>query len=535
MEIRKKTVCPLDCPDSCGMIAIVRQGKVTALQGDPDHPFTAGFVCRKMRRYPERLNSPDRLLHPLRRVGRKGAGDFVRIGWEEAWQILTEQLQQTVNRYGGEAILPYHYGGNMGLLHRFAGHSLFYRLGASRLEETICSAAASSGWQLHCGKTPSSPPGNVVEADLVVVWGCNLKVTNVHFWRLVVQARSRGAHLVVIDPYRTATAASADTHLQVRPGGDHALALGLIKVLLEKDWIDHSFIREQTRGFELLVELLAETSWEQLVDTCGISRSQMEELARLFSIHPRTFLRIGIGLSRNSHGGAAIRGIASLAAVLGLFDTSPGRGLFLTSGAFHGRKEKLTYPTLGPAAGRLVNMNRLGEALTLLDPPVRLLFVYNANPLSSAPDSSQVRAGLKREDLFTVVHEQVMSPTARYADLVLPATTFLENRDLYTAYGHFHLALVDPAIPPMGEAISNFQLFQTLAGKLGFDDPLFCQSLDQRLADYLQDLEGLPQGWGIRCLRENGSAPPGLFPRDRSWSRITLFVLLRQEIHLCSP
>jgi len=491
--VKKKSICPLDCPDSCGMVATVVDGKVTGLTGDKDHPYTNGFICRKMRQYPERLYGSERVLYPQLRDGRKGEGKFRRIEWSEAFKILKGRLLEVREQYGGEAILPYSYAGNMGAVNRFAGHSFFYRLGASQLDQTICSATAGAGWRKHCGSLPGSPPEKALDADLIICWGSNCKVTNVHFWHYVVRAKKGGCKVLVIDPYRSLTAKSADIYLSVKPGGDSALALGILKALIERNHIDRKFIEQQTAGFAELSDYLNKSDWQELVAVSGVEKAQIEELGALLHRHPKTFLRLGVGFTRNSRGGMAVRAIISLASALGLYGAGAGRGVLLMTGAFIGAKEKLTHPSLLRETTRKVNMIQLGHALTALVPPVKALFVYNCNPLSANPDGNMVRKGLMREDLFTVVHEQVMTPTARYADLLLPATTFLENRDLYTSYGQFYLGVVEPVVPPVGEARSNFDLFQQLALEMGFTDAPFMQTCDERIADYLTGMEGLPE------------------------------------------
>ncbi|OGR17438.1 MAG: hypothetical protein A2X81_16025 [Desulfobacterales bacterium GWB2_56_26] len=494
----KRTICPLDCPDSCGMIATVTDGRVTRLAGDRDHTYTNGFICRKMQGYHDRLYGTDRVLFPQLRAGKKGEGRFRRIGWDEALDMLAERLREIAARFGGESILPYCYAGNMGAVSRNAGFPLFHKLGSSQLDQTICSATAGAGWSRQCGELPGCPPENAAEAELIVAWGVNIRVTNIHFWQYVAAARKKGGRLVVIDPYRNETARAADLHFPVLPGGDGALALGIMKVLIERSLVDRQFIDRETEGFAGLAEYLAGADWAELVKDSGLSREQMAELAVLMSRTKKTFFRIGIGLSRHSRGGMAVRSIASLAACLGLFAGGPGRGVLLTTGAFRGEKARLAWPSLAPGCTRTVNMIHLGHALTTLTPPVKALFVYNCNPVSVSPDASSVRKGLAREDLFTVVHEQVMTPTARYADLLLPATTFLENRDIYTAYGHFYLGVTSPVIEPVGETRSNFDLFQALAKKMGFNDPPFVQTCEERIADYLGSLQGLPEGCDIK-------------------------------------
>jgi len=497
MRITRKTICPLDCPDTCGMLATIEDGKVISLTGDPDHPYTRGFICRKMRGYPDRLYSEHRILYPQRRVGKKGEGHFERISWDEAWRLMVPRLHEILKRYGGTSILPFSYAGNMGLVNRFAGFPLFHKMGTLQSKHTICSAAANGGWKMICGDRGGSPPSVAADSKLIIAWGVNIRVSNVHFWQYVKKARKAGGKLLVIDPYRNDTARLADHHIQVLPGGDVPLALGVLKVLIERQWLDKEFIASETEGFEQLSEYVRTLPISRIEGDSGIAFEQICRVARMLQDNPQTFVRIGIGLTRNSRGGMAIRAIVSLAAACGLLDGQPGRGVLLFSRAFSGDQSKLTFPELAERPTRSMNMIHLGQALTATDPPVKSLIVYNANPVSVAPDGSAVREGILREDLFTIVHEQVMSPTARFADLLLPATTFLENRDLYTGYGHFYLGSAKPAVAPVGEAMSNFDFFQSFARKMGYDDPPFHQSLDQRLHSYLATISGAEDRWTV--------------------------------------
>ena len=483
------------------MIARIENGRVVSLSGDPDHPYTNGFICRKMKRYPERVYGADRVRYPQLRTGTKGEGKFKRISWSEALNIFADKIRTVTTEHGGEAILPFQYAGNMGVLNRTAGYALYHKLGASRLIETICSAAAGAAWSMHCGDVPGSPPEVAAESSLIVAWGINVRVSNVHFWQYIKRARNKGAKLVVIDPYRNETAALADRHLRVLPGGDGALALGLLKQLINTGAVDNNFLDSHTTGFAQLEHYLTGLSWDEIVRESGISLADITWLAGLLEENPATFIRIGIGLSRNSRGGTSVRSIACLGAALGLFDGGPGRGLLYSSKAFSGDGAKLRFPELMEKQTRLVNMAHLGHALTRLEPPVKLFIVYSSNPLSVAPDASMVREGLLRDDLFSVVHEQVMTPTARYADLLLPATTFLENRDLYTGYGHFYMGHVDRVIDPVEEAVSNFDLFQHLAKELGFTDEPFLQSEEERLSSYVSTMKGLPAGYAFDASR----------------------------------
>lgn len=504
MKIHKKTTCPLDCPDTCGMIATVEDGRVTELRGDPDHPYTRGVICRKMRRYPERVYGQERLLYPQIRIGDKGVGAFKRISWNQAWDYLAQRLTKIIDVYGGESVLPFCYAGNMGMVSRAAGFPLLHRIGASAIKQTICSATANSGWKTICGSVGGTPPEYAADADLIVVWGMNIKVSNMHFWPYIAQARKRGAKLLVIDPYRTDTAQSADEHVWVKPGGDTALALGILKHLVETDRVDHRFIKEKSTGFDELAGYLKRTPIEDFERQSGVDRETMNSLAGTLIETPKTFVRIGVGLTRNSRGASAIRAIGSLAASCGFFNGDHGQGVLLFTRGFSGDDARLNMPELQQHPSRTINMIHLGEALNNVSPPVKALIVYNANPLSVAPDASMVRKGLAREDLFTVVHEQVMTPTARYADLLLPATTFLENRDIYGAYGHYYMDITNPVIEPVGEAISNFDFFQTLAGKMGFTDEAFSQSLDDRLESYLQTVAEITDKPDLAEYGENG-------------------------------
>lgn len=498
--LEKRTACPLDCPDTCGMIAQVVDGRVSGLRGDPDHPYTRGVICRKMLRYHERLYREDRILHPMKRAGKKGDGRFERITWDEAYACLTGKITEICKKYGGGAILPFCYAGNMGAVNRFAGYPLFNKLGASRLEETICSSAAKIGWVAQCGDVPGTSPDVAENAELICIWGSNTKVTNMHFWPYVAAAKKRGAKLLVIDPYRNMTAASGDMHIKLLPGTDAALALGVFKVLLENSNLDERFISECTTGFDDLKSYLYQTSLDMFSHQCGVAPEEIAAMARVLGATEKIFFRLGIGMTRNSRAAMSVRAITSLAAGLGLFDGGDGRGVLLTSGAFKGDSSLLTWPSLSRGERRTFNMVQLAHALGTASPPVKMLFVYNSNPLSVTPDGSHLRQSLMNEELFTVVHEQVMTPTARYSDLLLPATTFLENRDLYTGYGHFYMSVVDTVVEPLAECKSNFTLFQELARKLDFNDPPFLQSLDERLMEYLGSMDGVPDGVDVSSL-----------------------------------
>jgi len=491
--LKKKTICPLDCPDACGIVATMEDDVITRLDGDPDHPFTDGFLCKKVRTYHERVQSTDRLLFPQKRVGKKGEGKFQRISWDEAWTILVDQITNIKEQHGSEALLPYSYAGNMGKVNFFAGHPFFHRYGASQLNRTICSVAAKTGWNLHYGSHPQSPPEKAIDSDLVIAWGINAKVTNIHFMPMVVKARRRGARFIVIDPYENVTAEAADQHYRVKPGGDAALALGILKHLTENDRIDKGFIEKYSEGFTDLAAYLASNSLSTFAAASGLTIESMVQLADSIADNPKTFIRVGVGLSRNTQGAMATRAIACLSAAVGLFDGKQGAGALLSSTSFSLDSRVFGFASLINKPTRTINMVRLGEALTEVSPPVKGLFVYSSNPLSVAPDSSKVRQGLEREDLFTVVHEQFHTDTTKYADLLLPASTSFENDDIYIGYGHYYMGRTQPVFAPKGESISNFALFQTLALKMGYTDPVFYQDVESRIQTYLPAISGLAE------------------------------------------
>lgn len=490
---RAKTICPLDCPDTCGIVASVEAGKIVSLRGDKDHPYTNGFICRKMKGYLDRCYSPERILFPQVRVGQKGEGRFKRVSWKEALELCAKRLLKVKAEYGGEAILPYSYAGNMGAVNRYAGYPFFHVLGTSQLQQTICSAASGAGWKKQCGPIPGCPPENAADAELIIIWGINAKVSNVHFWQYVVSAKKNGARVIVIDPYKNQTAQSAESYIQVKVGGDAALALGILKVLLEDDSLDHDFIQNHTTGFTDLHAYIDRKALREFSSESGVNEANIRALAKHLATHPKTFIRIGVGLSRNSRGAMSIRAITSLAAALGLLAGGVGRGVLLSAGAFKGDSEVLTRESHRTESTRSINMIHLGYALTGMEKPVKALIIYNSNPASVNPDSSSVRFGLAREDLFTVVHEQVMTPTAKYADLLLPATTFLENMDVYTGYGHFYMGVARPVIEPVGEAKSNFDFFQALALQCGFDSEIFKETCTERIEQYLSSMDGIPK------------------------------------------
>lgn len=491
--MKKKTICPLDCPDACGVIATLSDGKITQLDGDPDHSITNGFLCSKFRNYHQRIYHPERLSTPLLRTGRKGEGKFEKISWDHALNLITAKLKEIEQDFGSEAVLPYYYAGNMGVIARSSGEGFFNRYGSSHLLGTICSAAAKAGWTAHCGDLPGPDYTVTEEADLIIAWGINAKVTSSHWIPFVNKARKKGAKLIVIDPYNTTTAKSADIHFQVKPGGDSALALGLLKILHQENQLDTSFIEQHTDGFSELESYIQATNINNFIESSGISLEEMKQLAQFIQENPKTFIRVGLGITRNTRGAMSVRAIACLAAGLGLFQGKPGAAILLTSGAFHTDSETVSRPSLGKPGRRSINMVQLGEALNKQTDPIKMLFVYSSNPLTIAPDSNSVLKGFQREDLFTVVHEHFLTPTARYADLVLPATTSFENHDFYTSYGQSYAGVIEPVIKPYGEAKSNFELFKLLSEKMGYTEESLNQTIEKRIEELVSTTKGVPQ------------------------------------------
>ncbi len=479
------SVCPHDCPSCCSLEVSVTDGRITEVTGTPDHPFTQGVICGKVRDYAERVHSPLRVLTPLRRVGAKGEGRFEPMAWDDALDEIARRWRGIVAEHGGEAILPFSYAGSMGQVQFFAGHPLFHALGASRLDRSICVSTAYTGWRATVGQVTGNDSEQMVGADLVVLWGVNAAYSTINVMTLVKQARQRGAHVVVIDPYRTATALQADEHLMVRPGTDGALALAMMHVLIAEGRVDREYVERATLGFDALAEHVKGWPPERVAPIVGLEAATIVAFARRYGASPRSFIRIGIGLSRHDNGGMTCRTLACLPALTGAWADPHGGALLSSGGAFTLDLRALERPDLMPTpAPRIVNMIKLGRALTdpALAPPVKALYVYSSNPAAVCPNQTLVLRGLAREDLFTVVHEQVLTDTAYYADLVLPATTSMEHADLYRSFGQFYFQYTEPVIPPLGEARSNWEVFAALAGRLGVATEHYARGADAALS-----------------------------------------------------
>jgi len=482
-------VCPHDCPDTCGLSITVEDGKATKIRGDTEHPFTHGFLCQKVNRYLERVYHPGRVLYPMKRVGAKGEGKFQRISWAEALTTIGDKLREiAASPDGPQAILPFSYSGTLGRIQSASlDRRFFHRLGASLLDRTICATAGAAGCDYTLGTRAVTDPESVVRSKLIINWGSNTAVTNTHLWRLMHEARKLGAKIVTIDPYRSPTAAKSDWWLAIRPGADGALALGMMHILFRDRLADEDYLARYCLGTEALRERVLEYPPERVARLTGLTVAEIERLAREYgtaTAERPALIRLNYGLQRHGGGGMAVRNITCLPAIVGSWRYPGGGALLSTSKLIPFNSAALERPDLIPPGTRTINMVRLAEALNgdIPGPPVRALFVYGANPATVNPDQSRVIRGLQREDLFTVVHEQFQTDTADYADILLPATTQLEQFDLHNGYGHLYIQTNAPAIAPLGEAKCNTDLFRALGREMGYDPELFAAS-DERLAE----------------------------------------------------
>ncbi|HEX8172908.1 MAG TPA: molybdopterin oxidoreductase family protein [Thermoanaerobaculia bacterium] len=495
-----RAVCPHDCPDTCSMVVTVEDGRAVRIAGDREHPFTQGFLCTKVSKYLERTYHDGRLLHPLIRSGAKGSGAFHRASWDEALDLIAANLQRVIDTYGSEAILPYSYAGTMGLIQ---GESMdrrfFHRIGASLLERTICATAGAEALNVTYGTRMGPDPESVGEAKLIVLWGTNTLTSNPHLWPFVRKAKERGATTICIDPLRTRTAAACDEHIAIRPGTDAALALSMMHVLFRDGLDDRGYLEEMTLGWEGLRErVLRDYAPERVAKICRIDAATIESLATRYGTTRPTFIRVNYGLQRHGGGGSAVRAISLLPAVTGAWNDVGGGVLLSTSGTFDLNLAALHRPDLIRPGTRSINMSRLGEALT--EKNVHAMIVYNSNPGAVAPDRERVLAGMRRDDLFTVVLEHFQTDTADYADVVLPATTQLEHDDLHKAYGHLYVMYNRRAIEPLGEALPNSEIFRRIAARMGLDHPELRESDEEMMR---QALQGLP--FTLEELRERSS------------------------------
>jgi anaerobic selenocysteine-containing dehydrogenase len=477
--IQVKGACPHDCPDTCSLVTTVQDGIAIKLQGNPDHRPTDGVLCTKVSRYLERTYHADRVLHPLKRVGPKGSGQFSPVGWDEALDDIAQRLRAIAAR-DPQAILPYSYCGTMGLVQGEAMASrFFHRLGASFLDRTICSMAGGEALVHTLGGKLGMRVEFFAESKLILIWGSNSIGSNLHFWRLAQEAKRRGAKLVCIDPRKSETAEKCHEHVALLPGTDAALALAMMHELIVNDWLDHEYIARHTLGWDALRERALRWTPDRAASVCGVPAEQIRSLARDWGTTRPAAIRLNYGMQRVHGGGNAVRAVACLPALTGAWRDRAGGLLLSSSGAYPTNAAALRRPDLlAGRTPRTINMVTIGDDLLRrgspsFGPAIEAVVVYNSNPVAVAPESSKVAAGFAREDLFTVVLEHFHTDTADYADYVLPATTQLEHWDIHAAYGHTDVMLNRPAIAPVGEARPNTQIFRELAGRMGFEDPCF--------------------------------------------------------------
>ncbi|MBI1764677.1 MAG: molybdopterin oxidoreductase family protein [Acidobacteria bacterium] len=521
--------CPHDCPDTCALEITVENGVAIKVAGAADHPTTNGFLCTKVNRYLERTYSPQRVLYPMKRVGAKGKGLFARITWDEALDTIAAKFKE-IAADNPQAILPYSYAGTMGLIQ---GESMdrrfFHQLGASLLDRTICASAGSAGYSATLGLRLGTDMERFDEAKLILIWGSNPITSNVHLWPKIVEAKRRGARVIAIDPYRSLTAEKCDEHLALLPGTDAALALAMMHVLIKEDLLDHDYIQQYTHGFELLRERALEWAPARAAEITGLSTDQIIKLAREYGTTKPAVIRLNYGMQRHAGGGMAVRTVTCLPALVGAWRDAAGGVLLSSSSTFVMNTNALQRPDLIWNQPRTINMSALGDALlgyqriqyrareqaarlsVALDekleplvPPIKAIYVYNSNPAAVAPDSRKVIAGFQREDLFCVVHEIFQTDTADYADILLPATTQLEQFDLHRAYGHMYVLVNNPAIAPLGEAKPNTEVFRLLAARLGFTDECFRDSDEEMARQALQSEHERMQGINLDELKAKG-------------------------------
>ncbi|WP_322095317.1 molybdopterin-containing oxidoreductase family protein [Paraburkholderia bannensis] len=507
-----RAVCPHDCPDTCAMRVTVENGRAIKVSGDPDHPPTQGVLCTKVTRYAERVHHPKRLTQPMKRVGAKGEGRFEPISWDEACEIAAARLGEIAQR-APEAILPYSYAGTMGLVQGDSiAQRFFHKLGASRLDRTICAAAGAAGLRYTYGAGLGMLTEHFAESEVILIWGANPIASNLHFWTRAQEAKRNGAKLIAIDPYRSLTAEKCHQHIAPKPGTDGALALGMMHVLITEDRLDHDYIAAYTHGYEQLKARALTYTPARVAQICGIEEQVIVDLARLYASTRKVAIRMNYGLQRVRGGGNAVRAIACLPALTGAWRDRAGGVLLSSSGWAPVDANALQRPDLIPGwpqhQPRVVNMNQIGDALTHMGdaqfgPKIEAVVVYNSNPVAVAPDSAKVAAGFAREDLFTIVLEQFQTDTADYADLLLPATTQLEHLDVHKSYGHTHVMANLPAIAPVGEARPNTEIFRSIARAMALTEPALFESDEEVAAQAFDWSDPAFNGAGWSTLKEN--------------------------------
>lgn len=502
--------CPHDCPDTCAMVFDIADGKVVGVHGNKDHPMTRGGLCVKLKDYEKRHYHPDRLLYPMRRTGPKGSKQFERISWDEALDEITSRWKDIIAEYGSQAIIPYSYLGHQGLVHGLNGGDAFFnRLGATVCERTFCGEGSATAWLLTHGPSGGMDPESFIHSKYIVIWACNSVSTNLHHWHIIQEAHKKGAKVVVIDTYRSKTAAQADWHLAPKPGTDGALAMALIHTIIEEGLVDQDYVDNYTLGFEELAERAKTRTPEWAEEITGIPADDIRQLAREYATTKPAAIRIGVALERHYGGGQTIRAACCLPSLTGAWRDVGGGMMQMPVWEHPYRFDVICRPDLIPEGTRVVNNLQIGRALTgemQLDPPIKSMMCWNSNPVTQAPECDKIVDGLMREDLFLVVAEHFISDTASYADIVLPASMGAELEDIILSWGHNYLTYNAKSVESPGEAIPNNEIFRRLAARLGFEEEQFKWSDSECLEHYVDWDSPACEGIDLEYLRKHGFA-----------------------------
>ncbi len=522
MSTTTKTIhhggCPHDCPDTCSMVFEVEDGKLTGVKGNADHPMTRGALCVKLKDYEKRHYHPDRLLYPMRRIGEKGSKQFERITWDEALDEIVSRWQAIIAEHGAEAIVPYSYLGHQGLVHGLNGGDAFFnRMGATVTERTFCGEGSCTAWLLTVGATAGVDPESFIHAKFIIIWACNSVSTNLHHWHIIKQAQKQGAKVVVIDSYASKTAKEADWHIAPKPGTDGALAMAMIHVVIEEGLVDQDYVDNYTLGFDALKERAKNRTPEWASEITGISAETIRSLAREYACTQPTAIRLGVALERHHGGGQTIRAVSCLPALTGAWRHVGGGALQFPVWEHPYKFDVICRPDLIPEGTRVINALQIGRALTDEPPagaPIKSIMCWNANPVTQAPETDKIVAGLMREDLFLVSAEHFISDTASYADILLPAAMGAEMEDMILSWGHLYLTYNAKCIDPPGEAIPNNEIFRRLAARMGFEEENFKWSDAECLEHYVDWSSPACAGIDLDYLRQHGFARLNVGTKD---------------------
>lgn len=510
--------CPHDCPDTCSMVYEVENGKLISVKGNAEHPMTRGGLCVKLKDYEQRHYHPDRLLHPMRRVGPKGSGQFEQISWDEALDEITTRWQAIIKEHGPQAIIPYSYLGNQGLVHGLNGADAFFnKLGATVCERTFCGEGSCTAWLLTVGPTAGVDPESFTHAKFIIIWGCNSVSTNLHHWHIIKDAQKRGTKVVVIDPYKSRTAKEADWHIAPRPGTDGALAMAMMHTIIEQGLQDQDYIDNYTEGYDALAERVKTRTPEWAAEITGVPADVIRQLAMEFATTQPAAIRLGVALERNYGGGQAIRAITCLPALTGAWRHVGGGALQFPVWEHPYKFDVICRPDLIPEGTQVVNAIQIGRALTGemdLKVPIKSMMCWNANPVTQAAETDKIVEGLMREDLFMVSAEHFLSDTASYADIVLPATMGAEHEDMILSWGHLYLTYNEKCVEAPGEALPNQEIFRRLAARMGFTEDNFKWSDSECLENYVDWDSPACDGIDLEYLRQHGYARLTVGTRD---------------------